>query len=1471
MYSNRFKRIIAYIIAGACIFACLFGVRPVSDKVVYADTANDNELVTDYISTIFSQDNGLGSNEVNCVYQSASGYIWVGTDGGLYRYDGNEFKVFNLWDTEKADVYCVNALFQDSKGRLWIATDNYGLFYKKGNEMQHFSADYYNGIKTINDVTESEDGTIYVAGSSGLFSVDEDTLLLREEGILSGRNVSAICYFNERIWGIADSSDVFTLNYSADGESIVRFASAEELETEELSCIEAGEDHIYIGSVGGDIIKMDSLTSFEKLQPGKYGINSLYMNEDTLYVCTDNGLGYIAKDGIYYNVQNLSIDSYISSMIIDYEGNIWLSSTRKGLLLMARSKFKDISSRYKIPESSVNSIKYISSHKYICTDEGLYILDPLDRMVTNNLTEALSGVGVNDVMADRKGNIWVSTFRRFGVVVLTKAGTLKYFGRASQLPSNQINCVYELSNGKIAVGTSEGIGIISGDEVETRYTSENGLENENITAIVEDNKGRILAGSDGGGLYVIDNNRVTNYTTEQGLTSNYISCITKGENGFYMGTDNGITYYGDAIRALSSIDFSNNVYDIIIKNGEVWVIGSKGVLRTNEAELLGATGVSGRYLAKGDGLTRSIMDGSSSLLDRKGILYICCVDGIETLDTSDITTNISAPKLTVSEIDVDGKIYSFDELGGNLTIPAKTNKITITFGVLTYVNRENLKVSYMLEGFDSEPVIITGNNPMQAVYTNLEGGEYKFVLSAVNADGTESDSTMTFTIIKRKGFFERRIVKVSIIVFAIFFFLGALYIFFKFRKAILGKNKELERLAKEHEDTVKTSTAKNDYLANISNEIKTPINAIISLAESTMNSGAPRSVEEQENLKNIVSQSNDIITKVDGIIRLARLESGRETAVNAAYSITTLVCDISDKMLNLVSERPVKFFVELGNDIPDVVIGDYEKIRSVLMYILDNAQKYTREGSITLTVDCYDYNDVKNGNKVNIIFGVTDTGVGIRKEKLDHLFEVYNINSNKKEAGYSGTGIGLAIAKRLADVMGGDIDVESTYGEGSTFTFSILQTRPEGSIYQTQVDADVIEMVSMEEAQQMWTPDVNVLFVDDTEINATVAKGVMNQMEIKCDVAMSGISAIDMVMNKEYDLVFMDMIMPVMNGTDTMKEIRDLGGEKYTELPVIAMTENAVNEDRESLLDDGFTDVILKPLDRRALATIIMNYVERSKIKYRTSDMDQYIRESRFSEGLEKLSEKLEVSRVLEKIGGNIDVYNKIVSSFYSRNKNAEEELMVKFDSDYRGFRNRVHGIRTSSSNIGAEDVLRMASTIEAAVNIGNKIYVRDNLKKFIDKLKETVEAIGEYLEFIDANKGITDTEFAEKAIGETENLKSAGIADTEDDQNKVFDASELSDDYDGSDEFDNIDDEYDELETEGISASQIDLDVLRSISEKIKAGDFKSASADYDKLCEGEYSGEDIDFMNALREGIEGQDSAAVEEMIVTYINLKS
>ena len=263
--NKTLKKLISFITIWACIITCLFVVSGNGRiRKVKAETGSDHFKVSEYISTLFTQDNGLGSNEVNCVYQSASGYIWVGTDGGLYRYDGNEFKVFNLWDTEKADVYCINDLFQDSQGRLWIATNNYGLFYKKGNEMHHFSSDYYNGIKTINDVCETENGIIFVAASNGLFRVNEDSLVLTPEDYFPDKNIRKITCFNNKVWGIDGGNQLFNISFSGDGASIVRTEKTENFGIEELTCLIAGEDAVYAGSVSGEIIKVTELSNVTK-------------------------------------------------------------------------------------------------------------------------------------------------------------------------------------------------------------------------------------------------------------------------------------------------------------------------------------------------------------------------------------------------------------------------------------------------------------------------------------------------------------------------------------------------------------------------------------------------------------------------------------------------------------------------------------------------------------------------------------------------------------------------------------------------------------------------------------------------------------------------------------------------------------------------------------------------------------------------------------------------------------------------------------------------------------------------------------------------------------------------------------------------------------------------------------------------------------------------------------------------------
>ena len=585
-------------------------------------------------------------------------------------------------------------------------------------------------------------------------------------------------------------------------------------------------------------------------------------------------------------------------------------------------------------------------------------------------------------------------------------------------------------------------------------------------------------------------------------------------------------------------------------------------------------------------------------------------------------------------------------------------------------------------------------------------------------------------------------------------------------------------------------------------------------------------------LTEIISKGNDVIGIVDETILLARIESGAEEVVNEPYSVTTLVCDISDGMLNKLSGTPIKFLVDLGDNIPDILVGDFDKIKKVLEILLDNSIKYTKEGSITLSVDYYDFGKQnENDEKSRIVFSVSDTGIGISDERLEHLFEIYYVDEAKKTVASSGKGVSLSIAKGFVDILGGELEVESTYGAGATFTFSLDQQRPSDTSNMLPMNDNIVDRVSREEAEMMWAPDLQILLVDDDELSRNVALDIINEMEIKCDTATSGLSAIDMVMSNNYDIVLMDIAMPVMNGIDALKEIRDLSDEYYEKLPIIAMTEDVIGKNRQEIIDEGFSDVILKPFDITVLASLVNRFAEKEKIKHRTNDVGQYINESRYSEGLHKLEGYLDVAGVIGKIGGNVEVYNKILSTFYNQNRDSIEELEGKLDSDYRGLRNKIHNIRTGFQNIGATEGADMALKIENAFNLGNRHYVEDNISLVYDCIVVVNELIEEYMLFVDDQKGLTDSEYSEK-----HGKKSTKADEAEDNTPKT-----------------------------------INIDKLKAMRNATYDEDAETIKSIFTEIRDLEYVNEDKEFIMALAETIENGDMVQINDLLNTYIDLKS
>lgn len=1426
-----------------CVFSILFSGEGGKKAVVQAQGGTNSEqasplqassqdavrnsdlyrhVPSDFRQILYNQESGLGSSEINCVFQTQTGYVWIGTDGGLYRYDGSSFTIYNLWDTEKEDVYFINSLFQDSSGRLWVSTNNYGLFYIQGSSIGHFTEDYYHGVKSVRNVTEDRNGTLYAATPYGVYTLDVKNRQMKRIPDLAGKNVIGIASAGSRVWGISRDNQIFTIDTS---QNVVT-SPADSSTSDEFTCIAASKDTVYIGTNGRDVLKMTDFYDTEVMRSGLDGTNYIYPYEDLVYLVSDSGAGYFYQNEsgkrVFHDLENLDISRYFSSMMIDYEGNYWLSSSRSGILFLEQGKFSDLNEKYGIPSSGTNCIFQAGGNQYIGTDDGLVILNPEHHMIENRLTASLRGISVRQIVRSEDGTLWFAAYRKNGVIRYSRDGEILSVRKEDGLLTNLVNCLLVLSDGRVAVGTEDGVNILSKTgKVEETYNFADGLSYPDILALYEDADHRILAGSNGGGIYQIDNGKVTSYTSSDGLGSDVVTSFRRGSRGLWIGTDNGLSFYDGTFRAISQIDFSNNIYEILDAGSELCLIGSKGLLFVNEASLLGADDITERYYSTSDGLDQTFTVSSHNELDSDGNLYICCNDGLVSFQTKKRQTGVVPPRLTVTEVDVDGKIYYLDQIGGRLSVPEHAQRISISFAVLSFMNRDNIKVQYQLEGFDDATQTLTGNDRMTAVYTNLRGGSYTLNVSAVNGDGVSSVSEISFTIVKRLSFWERPIVRLTGIVLVILILFAMVWLAYRTRKKFIGKNQELENLAREHETTIQSSTARSDYLANMSNEIKIPVNVMIRTAEK-MEQEDQTEAEKQKSLNLILKSGSEILNQIDETIQLARLESGAVDVLKDPYSITTLVCDVSDRMLKKLEDSQVRLLVDIGEKIPDILIGDYEKIKSILNIILDHAFEYTKEGSITLSVDCYETSARRENRHVSLIFSVSDTGTGIQGKEMPHIFDAYYREEGSEESPRS-KGVALAIAKRLTDIMGGTLEVESTYGAGTTFTLSLMQEKPEKDVRPVPVAETAATRISREEADRMWAPDLSALLVDDEEMSRSVLLSSFHQMEIKCDTAASGVSAVDMVLNHQYDLIFLDIHMPVMNGIDTLSEIRSMESDEAKNVPVIAMTEDATGKNRGQLLSAGFSDVILKPFDYVQFAGIIAKFAPANRVKYRSNDILQYLTDSRYAAGLKKLNEHFDVVGTLERIGGNIDVYHRILSTFCTKHQGTGPELKEKFYSQYRQFRSRLHVIRTGCQNIGAVALSDLTLRMENAMNLGNRGYVRDHLDEMIRVLDESVADIQEYLAFVRQQKGLTDEEYAA------------------------------------------------EHQKEHSEEKVIDEQKLHVMQEYVLDRDMAHAKEILSEIASHKYVTEDMEFLAALKDVLNREDSSAAADLLTTYLDLKS
>jgi signal transduction histidine kinase/CheY-like chemotaxis protein/HPt (histidine-containing phosphotransfer) domain-containing protein len=551
------------------------------------------------------------------------------------------------------------------------------------------------------------------------------------------------------------------------------------------------------------------------------------------------------------------------------------------------------------------------------------------------------------------------------------------------------------------------------------------------------------------------------------------------------------------------------------------------------------------------------------------------------------------------------------------------------------------------------------------------------------------------------------------------------------------------------------SASKSAFLSNMSHEIRTPMNAIIGMTDllthETLNE------RQMDYISDINLSAHSLLSLINDILDLSKIESGKLTLNPVNYDFHALIYNLTSMFSYVAQKKGLEFKFESSGDLPEYLYGDDLRLRQVLTNICGNAVKYTEKGYVKLKVS------TSGGN---LVFEISDTGMGIRKEDILKLFNAFERVETDKNRGIVGTGLGLSISKSFVEMMGGHILVDSEYGQGSVFTL-IIPAVPAGKAEARSAKSPVKE-------QAFHAPRADILVVDDNEFNIKVAKGLLGLLKINAKTASSGREAISLVRGNNFDLVFMDHMMPEMDGIETTGKIRDLGG-KYKSLPIVALTANAIHGAREMFLSNGFNGFITKPIEIQELNEVLREWLPPEKIEEKESEplnIEDTGNEtnSDFMSALGRINE-INTEIGLNRVSGLKNMYREILELF---NKEIPADCTAMSTDiaygDMQSFAVLVHAMKSSLSTIGAMRLSEAALRLEKAAKNKDPEYCMRRFPLF----KEKLLCLHERLSAI----------FPEK---KTESVKTGGDADFL--YNNINKALEAADDFDGDTGFKAIND----------------------------------------------------------------------------------
>lgn len=1175
------------------------------------------------------QTSSLSDNYVLALYEDRKGQLWVGTDdGGLCRFDKQTGKFSVFKSTEKDSKTLSNnhvtAIKEDGQGNLWIATGNglnrfdpaQGTFTR----YQHRASDPGSlGHNLIQDVLVDYKGQIWVATlGAGLDRWDAQRQIFQhfknipsDPSSLSQNALKKLFQDSKgRLWIATEGGGLNLLN--EDQKTFIQYrhnaGNPTSICHDDINTLaEDREGGLWVGTENGGISVLNknrtAFTHYPYQENNPNGLNngSIYAlcqdRSGNMWVGTySGGINFFdhqpAKFRLYQkdiNDPNSLTNNNVMAVLEDHRGNVWTGTDGGGLNVLHKAT------------------QHYTHYRHKSTD-----------------SKSIPSDFIMSIHQDRDGDIWVGSYKGGLSLFRQASGDFLNFpvtDDAKGLSQETVSTITEGRKGEIWLGTL-GKGISRYDKktrLFTHYkpdpTRSGHLTQGYISSLCFDHHQNLWIGTEGDGLQVIDGQSGTFHTYRHdrsvpgSLSHNLVNSLHEDAwHRMWVGTNGGLNRFDPQTQSFISYQEKDGLASKVIqsllsdRDGKLWIGTNKGL------SVFNPTRKAFRNFDSGDGLQPGSFNRMAAYEGQQNRLFFGGINGLNRVDPTQLPDNLFIPPVVITHLHVFNRPIWLRSL--QITLPHHQSTVTFGFAALNYSHPERNQYTYKLEGFD-KGWSLKGTGRV-ATYTNLEPGTYTFRVKASNNDGHWNEKGTAFRVILEPPYWQTwwfRTIGALLL-------MGSTYLLYQRRVRILklGKRRlevmvsqrtkevfqqkeqlrnqaeelrsqtetlqsqanEMHHLIEElserriqektaREEAEKANKAKSVFLATMSHEIRTPMNGVLGMAYLLNDTELVD--QQREYVDTIVQSAQNLLGIINDILDFSKIESGHLELEEGEIDLPQCIEEVLDLFASKAAQSNLDLVYQLDPQVPLHLIGDSLRLRQILINLVGNAVKFTDRGEVLVNVKLH---QPLVDSELKLLFQVRDTGIGMAREQLHRLFKAFSQVDSSMTRRYGGTGLGLAISERLIKLMGGDIQVESVEGTGTTFTFTVhLKVgQPVQPPHQPINLAD--------------NDGKRILLVDDNPTNLFILKTQLAQWQLAPTTASSGEEALALLVESApFHLVITDLHMPGLNGLELARAIKI----NHAQLPIILLS--SVGEDAHKAYSELFANVLTKPIHQHQLFDLV--------------------------------------------------------------------------------------------------------------------------------------------------------------------------------------------------------------------------------------------------------------------------------------------